>query len=202
MRAALSALMDGDRSAVDQACRAWRSDASARDDWHTYHLIGDLLRSDEHRCEPARDADFVARLRVRLADEPALLAPRPTSAGLPPPRARRLRAWMTPAAVAAGFVAVAAALVVTRSGVPEGDGGDRFARGTTQPSDAAVRVSTSPAPGSVAQEAVPLVPENAALIRSDELDRYLAAHRQHANTFAPGAPRGEVRNASATGPGR
>ncbi len=201
VRAALSALMDGDQAAADQACRAWRGDASARDHWHTYHLIGDLLRSDEHRCEPARDAIFVARLRERLAAEPTMLAPRPT-AGVAFLRARRLRAWMAPAAVAAGFVAVAGALVVTRVGAPEGAADDRVASVVVAPATPVV-VQAPTMPGAASAPAVsPASTENAALIRSSELDRYLAAHRQHANTFAPSAPRGDVRNVSVAEPGR
>ena len=93
-RAALSALMDGDGGAADQACRAWRSDAAARADWHAYHLIGDLMRSDEHRADGAHDARFLAAVRARLADEPVVLAPSPASAAecsevsIPPPPAR------------------------------------------------------------------------------------------------------------------
>lgn len=196
VRAALSALMDGDRAAADQACCAWRGDASARDDWHTYHLIGDLLRSDEHRCEPGRDASFVARLRERLAAEPTVLAP-------PPPArpARRLRAWMAPAAVAAGFVAVAGALVVTRVGAPEGGAEERLVRGAVVPSTSvAQRVSAT---GSAPTSAAPLVmPESATLIRNSDLDRYLAAHRQNANTSVPAAARGAVQSVSVAEPGR
>lgn len=198
VRVALSALMDGDRAAADQVCRAWRSDASVRGDWHTYHLIGDLLRSDEHRCEPAHDANFVARLRERLAAEPTVLAPQP-KARLAIQRARRLRTWMAPAAVAAGFVAVAGALVVTRVGTPDGETGDRLAGVVVAPVAPVVQVSTTPGAGSAPAMALP---EGAALIRSGELDRYLAAHRQHANTFAPGVPRGDVRSVSVTEPGR
>jgi sigma-E factor negative regulatory protein RseA len=40
------------------------------------------------------------------------------------------------------------------------------------------------------------------LIRSAELDRYLAAHRQYSGTSALAAPGGLVRNAAATVPGR
>lgn len=200
-RAALSALMDGDGSAADEACRAWRGDAAARDDWHTYHLIGDLLRSDEHRCEPARDAVFVARLRERLAAEPMVLAPRPadgvTRAGLRRP-GRRLRAWMAPAAVAAGFVAVAGALLVTRDNAAEGGAVDRVA-GAAAPTEPVARLSTVGASSAPVQP--PALPDAAALIRNGELDRYLAAHRQHANTFAPDVPRADVRNVSAE-PGR
>ncbi len=200
VRVALSALMDGDRAAADQACRAWRGDASARDHWHTYHLIGDLLRSDEHRCEPARDAIFVARLRERLAAEPAVLAPQPVAGGALR-RVRRLRAWMAPAAVAAGFVAVAGALVVMRGGPSESEAGDRLTGGAVAPVGSVAQVSTS-AGASSAPVAPAALPDNAALIRSGDLDRYLAAHRQQANTFAPGAPRADVRNVSAAEPGR
>lgn len=200
-RAALSALMDGDQTAVDDACRAWRGDAAARDDWHTYHLIGDLLRSDEHRCEPARDAVFVARLRDRLSAEPVVLAPQ-SKAGASLARARRLRAWMVPGAVAAGFVAVAGALVVTRVSLPEsGDAGERVAQSVGAGAASAALVAASAGQGSASS--VMLVPtENATLIRSSELDRYLAAHRQNANTAAPGASMGAVQNVSVAGPGR
>lgn len=199
VRAALSALMDGDHMAADQACRAWRSDASARDDWHTYHLIGDLLRSDEHRCEPAHDAVFVARLRERLAAEPTVLAPEP-AVQAEVRRVRRLRAWMAPAAVAAGFVAVAGALVVTRVGAPEGETGDRLADGAGTSSSPVIQVSTTAGAGSAA--AAPALTDTATVIRSSELDRYLAAHRQRAGILAPAAPRGDVRNVSVAEPGR
>lgn len=200
VRAALSALMDGDEAAADQACRAWRGDAAARDDWHTYHLIGDLLRSDEHRCEPARDALFVASLRERLAQEPAVLAPS-SVAGASHARARRLRAWMVPAAAAAGFVAVAGALVVMRVGNQDGAGSERVALGPGVPASSVARVSG--APGSPqAPSAQPALSDNATLIRSSELDRYLAAHRQYANSSTLAAPGGAVRSVSVAEPGR
>jgi sigma-E factor negative regulatory protein RseA len=189
-RAALSALMDGDAQAADAACRAWRGDAAARADWHAYHLIGDVLRSDEHRADAAHDAAFVARLRERLAAEPVVLAPQPV------PRARRGAMWMAPMAVAAGFVAVAGVLVVTRLSVPGGDAADR--------STLAVSPSQSVQPVSVqglAASAAP-APDNAAMIRSAELDRYLEAHRQVVNASALAVPGGVVRSATVAAPGR
>lgn len=180
-RAALSALMDGDASAADEACRAWRGDAGARGDWHTYHLIGDLLRSDEHACEPVRDALFVARVRERLAGEPVVLAPAPDAApGVT--RVRRRRGWMAPAAVAAGFVAVAGVLVVTRVDAPDA---------------ATPRVAAAPGVPSSAPPA-----EGTAVIRDRELDRYLAAHRQYANTSTVAVPGGVVRSMAVSEPGR
>jgi sigma-E factor negative regulatory protein RseA len=185
--------MDGDHQAADQACRAWRADPRARDDWHTYHLIGDLLRSDEHRCEPAHDANFVARLRGRLATEPAVLAPQPKTGFT---RRRRLRAWMAPAAVAAGFVAVAGALVVTRV-VPEGGDGRDLVAGTAVGSPSVAPVAATAAAGST-----PALAGEVTLIRSSELDRYLAAHRQHGGMLGPVGARGDVRSVSVTEAGR
>jgi sigma-E factor negative regulatory protein RseA len=192
-RAALSALMDGDRSAGDEACRAWRGDAAARADWHAYHLIGDLMRSDEHAADEARDARFLAGVRARLADEPVVLAPSPATAApagsAAPPRVRRARRWMAPTAVAAGFVAVAGALMVTRVSAPDG---------------ATTTVASNVPPAAV----VPVVAasqvsvETATMIRSAELDRYLEAHRQYANGATQVAPGGAVRNAAAIAPGR
>lgn len=143
----------------------------------------------------------MARRRVgaHLATEPTVLAPQPAlqAEGR---RARRLRAWMAPAAVAAGFVAVAGALVVTRVGAPEGEAGDRLAEGAVAPAAPVVQVSATAGTGSL--PAAPALADTATVIRSSELDRYLAAHRQRAGIPPPAAPRGDVRNVSVTGPGR
>lgn len=187
-RAALSALMDGRTEAADEACRAWRSDQAARADWHAYHLIGDVLRSDEHRADAGHDARFVAKLRERLAAEPVALTPSP------PVRARRVMSWMAPAAVAAGFMAVAGMLVVTRVSTPGGEAGERSAVAAVQGLRA---VSTQGAPASAA-----LAAENAPMIRSAELDRYLEAHRQAAYASSLVAPGGVVRSATVAAPGR
>lgn len=193
-RAALSALMDGDADAGEEACRVWRGDAAARADWHAYHLIGDLMRSDEHRADEARDARFLAAVRARLADEPVVLAPSPAAASPASTtaltRARRARRWMAPTAVAAGFVAVAGALMVTRVSAP--DGAATTLAGNLLPTPA---VSPAVAASQASVEA-------ATMIRSAELDRYLEAHRQYANGATQVAPGGAVRNAAATAPGR
>src|SRR5206468_940795 len=77
----------------------------------------------------AADAHFLTQLRGRLAGEPTVLAPeslpelvdaptvRPAVAAAAASRRGRW-SWMAPSAVAAGFVLVAGALVVTRSPAP------------------------------------------------------------------------------------
>src|SRR6201996_218873 len=78
-RRILSALADGDAtdSEAARAFQAWRDEPDARASWHTYQLIGDVLRSDDLAVEPAADEAFLVALRARLADEPVVLAPPP-----------------------------------------------------------------------------------------------------------------------------
>jgi sigma-E factor negative regulatory protein RseA len=175
-RQQLSSLMDGDLGAGDaaSACQLWRQDAQSRSDWHAYHLIGDVLRSDDLASAPARDAAFLQALRQRLADEPVPLAPAPLAVapvaqaaqGAAAGGRRRGRHWlMAPAAVAAGFVAVAGVMVVTRVMSPE------------------------PAALPMLADAgrLPAAGASAVLVRSAQLDRYLSAHRSLASGTLPGA---------------
>ena len=111
----LSAAVDGDEQALERACRTLREGdettrAATRQAWHTYHLIGDVLRSSELASAPRRDADFLAGFRERLAAEPVVLAP------VAAPRATR---WRVPAAAVAsmaGVAVVAGVLVMSRGG--------------------------------------------------------------------------------------
>lgn len=198
-RASLSALMDGDDSAADEACRAWRDDASLRSDWHAYHLIGEVMRSEDAACDAGRDARFLARVRERLASEPVVLVPSARS------MARSRRRWMAPAAVAAGFVAVAGAMLVTRMSASDGGAaaGPLLAQRQAAPGVALVTApSLTGAAAASAANAVALG-DGRTLIRDAELDRYLAAHRQYASTSPLATPGGVVRSAAmVASPGR
>jgi len=181
-RQQLSSLMDGDLDAAGTAgaCALWRQDAQSRSDWHAYHLIGDVLRSDDLASAPARDAAFLQALRQRLADEPVPLAPAPLQpvAEHPAPQValgavagsrRQRRPWMmAPLAVAAGFVAVAGVMVVTRVMVPAPAAGPMLA----------------------AADRLPAAGASAVLVRDAQLDRYLSAHRSLASGAMPGAGAG------------
>lgn len=172
-RETLSALMDGecDHDGVLQACRSWRHDADARAQWHTYHLIGDVLRSDELAGRPARDAAFLGSLRERLAQEPVPMAPAMALDGAAAHRVRHR--LIAPAAVAAGFVVVAGVVMVARMGSAD------QARG---------------APPVAAAAAPDVVVVNGQLIRDARLDRYLSAHRQVSNGVAVQMPGAVVRS--------
>ena len=164
-RSRLSALMDGDADAAEMAALGarWRDDADVRGTWHAYHLIGDVMRSDDLASPPARDEAFLQALRQRLAAEPVVLAPvaidAPAMAA-----ARQRRRWLAPAAAAAGFVAVAGVLIVLRG--PAGPAEDQ-------------RLATStPAKAAGATPVVQPVVVSAPVLRDARLDRYLEAHRR------------------------
>jgi sigma-E factor negative regulatory protein RseA len=153
-RESLSAALDGQAGALDPACRAWRDDEQARATWHRYHLIGDVMRSQELATEPAHDAAFLQAIRQRLAAEPVVLAP----AALVPANARPR--WWAPAAAAAGVAAVAGVLVVSRLAAPD---------------------ASTAAPQALAEATAPLAalpaPSSAQVIRDARLDEYLRAHQ-------------------------
>ena len=181
----LSALADGElgETAAAQACAVWRGDADARASWHAFHLIGDVLRSEDLATDPARDAGFLAALRLRLDTEPVVLAPRPLEHAAPlmqpvPQFANAARVtrrpWTAASVVAAGFVAVAGVVLLTRG--------------------PAVQSVSASAPTSADPQ---VLVANGKLIRDVRLDRYLAAHKQFAGTSALGVPSGFLRSATA-----
>ena len=215
----LSALADGelDSAAAARACAAWRDDASMRSTWHAYQLIGDVLRSEDLASSSQSDAVFLASLRERLAHEPTVLAPdsaapleaadrsHEVTVGAAHGRgARGARwSWMAPSAVAAGFVLVAGALMVTRAPAPASSA----AAGSTLAQDtvvgAPVQMVSTPAfaaSDSAAESRALMV--DGRVIRDARLDRYLAAHKQFAGSSALGVPSGFLRNAAADAPNR
>lgn len=180
-REAMSALADGQADEADAAFALWASDAQAREAWATYHLIGDVLRSEDLAARPAGD-DFLAGIRERLAAEPVVLAPAPMRAATGP---LALRRWLAPAAVAAGFVAVAAVLVVTRVVAPEGAGGAVLASSPAQPAGPgvqALQAGIALDPGDLPMQVI-----DGKLIRDAKLDSYLRAHRGGLSAMPGGA---------------
>ena len=197
----LSSLMDGelDASAVSRACGQWRDDPEARARWHTYHVIGDVLRSDELASDAGHDAAFLAAFRERLAQEPVVLAP--ATLGAAKATVARRRSWVAPAAVAAGFVAVAGVLLVTQlSGGLSllGSQPDASLAKVQSPSSVMV-MAVDGAASSGAADDLPSVVPNGRLIRDVRLDEYLAAHKKFGGSSVPGGPSGFLRNAAADG---
>ena len=205
----LSALADGEleAGAVAALCTQWGQSAEARATWHAYQLIGDVLRSDDLAGDPARDARFIESLRARLAAEPVVFAPQPVAGptagarqvGRMAAAARRARrwSWMAPTAVAAGFVAVAGVLTLTRTSGTLPEQQPTLASGLGQArNDAGAPAATLVGPTARSAEPQSLV-ASGELIRDARLDRYLAAHKQFAGSSALGVPSGFLRNATA-----
>lgn len=176
-RRTLSALADGEAEHGECAAvfLAWREDADARATWHAYHLIGDVLRSEELAACADRSCRVLQGVRARLAEEPVVLAPVESQpAGAARPR------WHAPAAMAAGFLAVVVGVQVARA-----------------PHDVRIAaIERGPASGAVAtgrDVAVHSVP-------ADQVMPYVAAHRLSTMDTVlamPGQmPAGEFRNAS------
>ena len=209
-RERLSALVDGelDAQAAAQACGDWRERSDARASWHAYHMIGDALRSEDLAADPSGDLVFLQALRVRLQDEPVVLAPQPLTqpASVPVRHAGALAgngagtagarrwSWMGSSAVAAGFVAVAGVVMFTRGPATTSDGAAvaSLAQGSAVVQPASLQMN----PVAAASEPQAFV-ANGALIRDARLDRYLAAHKQFAGSSALGVPSGFLRNATA-----
>lgn len=195
----LSALMDGELGASDvgRACGTWRDSGEVRAAWHSYHLIGDVLRSDDLAADPGHDAAFLAAFRDRLAQEPVVLAPSAAVAVSPGlTKGRRLK-WAAPAAVAAGFMAVAGVLVVTQmSGAPGGE----LAEAGSAMSPGVVVVSAEAASSTSAEPPVVLL--DGQLIRDARLDEYLAAHKKFGGSSVPGGPSAFLHNAAVTSSSR
>lgn len=209
---ALSALCDGEATAAEArgSFERWADDPGLRARWHNYQWIGDAMRSDDLATDAGHDQAFLLALRARLQAEPVVLAPQRTAAAPAErpaargsaaaaggvPEARRQR-WAAPAAMAAGVMAVAGALVVIRGTTalteaelvgPVADGNQALIHVAAEGGEAPVPTGAASASGL------------GDMVRNPELDRYLAAHRQFAQTPALTTP-GGVRQVAAT-PGR
>lgn len=184
----MSAMADGELGAdeVPQGCRLWRDDHDARATWHAYHLIADVLRSDELTSAPRRDAAFLRAVRERLAAEPTVLAPH----GAVQARSRR---WMISAAVAGSLAAVASVVVIS-GGAPQGDGSATLASGEAR-APLMQRVGAAPAAASAQTLVI-----DGKLIRDARLDAYFDAHRGAVGPMPSAVPGGALRSVDIIAP--
>lgn len=158
----LSALADGELSeaeAVELAREAARDDALAAR-WLVYHQIGDVLRCGELR--PHADAAFLQRMRVCLAAEAVVIAPRAATRRLPP------GGWK----LASGFAAVAAVAVVTWGVLPS----SRMGSSGSGTELARVPVVAPATAGTDVASLQIVNTANGAMLRDARLDQYFSAH--------------------------
>lgn len=223
----VSALVDGQLQGEAFASTVdWLTHAeSARASWHTYHVVGEVLRTGETQgC--GRDADFLQRLRLGLqqpdridrtdrTDRADMFVPvQEVATAIPavPVKASAEASDETSAATklqhtsandtffswkGLGLAASFAAVVLTGWSLL---GSFQPEQTAAQLAQTAVPVQLTPAEaaqtGSLAQ-AEPLV-----MMRDPRLDALLAAHKQFGGTSALQTPAGFLRNATFEGAGR
>ncbi len=202
-RERLSALLDGETrdAASAAACATWRDEDDARRDWHAWHLIGDVIRSGELASSADHDARFLSTLRTRLASESAPTAANVVSLDIVR-EARRPAAWRLPAAMAAGVVLVVGTFALVRPDQPLADRSPAIA--SAEPA-APVSVQGQAAwqsPVRTAMNSEPGLVTDHRILRDEQLQRYLAAHKQFAGTSALGVPSAFLRSATVEAPAR
>jgi sigma-E factor negative regulatory protein RseA len=191
----MSALADGQLQGVAfaRALEAARG-GEALENWHAYHLIGDVLRSGE-LAGGTPGPQFLARLSARLAQEGA---PRPHAGMLPPLAVRPVGEpaandgafrWKMVAGVASVAAFAAVGWSVLSSGVAPLPAQPQLAIAPQQPA--------ASAPGTVLARTEPGI-----MIRDPKLDEMLAAHRQFGGASALQMPAGFLRSATFEGPAR
>lgn len=203
----VSAMADGELDGNEFAAVADTTGASdeARAAWHSYHVIGDVLRcADLPDC--AGDKAFVERLRARLATQSPDLALTVSGAGLavqvlPPESVARPdhgyrfgRRSANDPAVQWKWLAMAASLAVVavlgwQVSKPAADPGALLAGG-----EPAARPAVAVQSAATAQPQV--------MLRDPRLDELLAAHRRHGGASALPTSAGFLRNATFEQPGR
>lgn len=206
---ALSALIDGelDVAHVDGLLATVHSETEALANWHSYLVIGDVLRGARVVTTAQPPGDFLAGIRERLRSEatPTILpqsgerrlvhAPQTVPERAPAANDSLFR-WK----LVAGFASLTAVMAVSwsvLSGAPSGAGG-------ASPQLAAAP-ATADAPAAVATAPSTAVVVNTGqgpLIRDARLEELLAEHRQNAGMSALQMPTGFIRNATYDAAGR
>jgi sigma-E factor negative regulatory protein RseA len=198
MQEMISALADGQLrgDALDRVIHTVATDAQARDAWHAYHLIGDVLRSG-HLATGTPPAAFLAGFQVRLEREQAGIRRDSVADSVPaelPVQVPEVVRASGPAAndgsfrwkLVAGFASVAAVAAIGWTAVSD----------LTRPQQPQMA-------GAPARAAVAVAERPPVMIRDPRLDEMLAAHRQlGGGASALQSPAGFLRNATFEGPAR
>jgi sigma-E factor negative regulatory protein RseA len=180
----LSAFVDGElpHDAVARLLADVAQQDALRDDWHAYHVVGDVLRN-EALAPRAADSAFWFRLEQRLAQEPGRpqSVTKPSLVARPSGPANQRWAWLVGAAFSVVAVTVSVGLWPRM--------------GSSVDAELAATTPTS-AVATVAPEATQV------MIRDPHLDALMQAHQQLGGHSAWQMPSGFLRNATFEGPAR
>ena len=187
-RVLMSACVDGELSPGDMGLvlQSYTEHGDVRADWHTFNLIGEVLRGTPGPALPTRSAqDFVAALGRRLDQEVVLPPPVAVTVDTPLRAAANDSRFLWKAA--AGFASVVAVLVVSwsmmsRVNAPV-DVGSQIAQQTED------RMGASPS-------TVVVQTQQGQVLRDVRLEELLAEHRQFGGMSALQTPAGFLRNAT------
>lgn len=184
-----SALADGELQGAEftQALLALESSPEAQSRWHSYHLVGDVMRAGAGAAVSAHDAEFVARLRLRLhQDEGRPQLEARLGPGVVPSSAND-SVWRWKLVAGLSSLAVVAVL------------GWQLA----VPSPQAVQMAVSgPTPVQPPTSVAQTNAESPVMIRDPRLDQLITAHQQLGGTSALQMPAGFLRNATFERPSR
>ncbi len=182
----ISALADGELHGEEfaQALTACARDPVLLASWHSYHLIGDVLRSPDLLVARSSESPFLTRLQSRLAQETIQPVAQTDDSQMSPalrPKVEKVAAndsifrWK----MVAGMASMAAvAVMVWTVALPTAVTGSQLAQG--QASTDSVLVAS------------PL----GFIVRDARLDEMLAAHKQVGGNSALQMPSGFLRNAT------
>lgn len=197
----LSALADGelDSAAMSGLFADIDANPEGLQAWHTYQVIGDVLRGSAAVVSAQAPADFLAGVRERLKAEGAVPQPVVTRIDSVPVVAANdaVFRWK----MVAGFASVAAVMAVTWNligGVPPDAGGASGPQLAIAPAPVvpqAVAPVVSAAPPVPSTEVVVNTGQGV-LIRDARLEELLAEHRQHGGMSALQMPTGFIRGAT------
>jgi len=174
----VSTLMDGELNVEDAGREIARlkTDGALRQDWDTFHLIGDVMRGSA-----AGRQGFSARLGERLAQEPTVLAPQ--ASRLTPRFTRKFQTYALSAAASVAAVAVVGWVTLTT--VIPNTLGDLTQGIAPQPAPQVAAVpgaATQQVPALPSSAPKPAVPE--AVAPAERMQEYLLAHQGISPTTA------------------
>ncbi|MCF8160016.1 MAG: sigma-E factor negative regulatory protein [Polaromonas sp.] len=184
----VSALVDGQLRDTEfaRAMALLESSSAARQRWHSYHVVGDAMRTGQADVG-SHESEFVSRLRARMQQEPAPLflqdAPDAKVQATPSTSAND-RLWR----LVVGLASVAMVVVAWQG----------FQALGPQDSQLAAVPRADQSTLSLAQSRAPVSSPGASpvMIRDPQIDALLAAHRQFGGTSALQTPTGFLRNAT------
>lgn len=175
----LSAFVDGEMAGDEQHLNAILSglDQAGHTAWSSYHLIGDVLRSDDLAMSPAASQSFMVGFAARFEAEPHVLAPAalPAAALAHNGRVSRilaLRRRVVPSLAVAAAAATLTWIVMPQMRSAGMAGAPQIA--SVQSADPVQRVAMNTAPVQT------VAAQDGNIIRDARLDEYLEAHQQFA----------------------